>query len=167
MKRLSLVVAALLLPLATAAQDSMPEAAKKAAQSDGGKAAKAKALAAIGMDYTPAPAGAKVYFLAPANGAEVKGPVKVVFGLAGMGVAPAGTQKEHTGHHHLVIDGASFDAARPLPTSDQIRHFGNGQTEATVELKPGKHTLQLVLGDWKHQPHNPPVMSETITITVK
>lgn len=167
MKRLLLVAAALILPLAAAGQDSMSDAAKKAAQSEGGKNARAKALAAIGMDHTPAPAGAKAYFLAPANGAEVKSPVKVVFGLAGMGVAPAGTQKEHTGHHHLVIDGASFDAARPLPTSDQIRHFGNGQTETTVELKPGKHTLQLVLGDWKHQPHNPPVMSETITITVK
>ena len=168
MKRLSLVVAALLLPLAAVAQDSMSEAARKAAQSESGKNAKAKALASIGMDVTPAPAGAKVYFIEPKAGAEVKGPaVKVVFGLAGMGVAPAGTQKEHTGHHHLVIDGASFDAAKPLPTSDQIRHFGNGQTETTVELKPGKHTLQLVLGDWKHQPHNPPVLSETITITVK
>lgn len=166
MKRLSLVVA-LLLPLAAGAQDSMSEAAKKAAQSEAGKNTKAKALAAIGMDYTPAPAGAKVYFIEPKPNAEVKGPVKVVFGLAGMGVAPAGTQKEHTGHHHLVIDGASFDPNRPLPTSDQIRHFGNGQTETTVELKPGTHKLQLVLGDWKHQPHNPPVMSETITITVK
>jgi hypothetical protein len=169
MKRPSLVVlvAAVLLPLAAAAQDSMSEAAKKAAQSESGKNAKAKALAAIGMDYTPAPAGAKVYFLAPANGAEVKGPVKVVFGLAGMGVAPAGTQKEHTGHHHLLIDGPTVDTSKPLPTTDQVRHFGNGQTETTVELKPGKHTLQLVLGDWKHQPHQPPVMSETITITVK
>ena len=134
----ALVVSALLLPLAAAAQES-----------------------------TPAPAGARVYFISPANGAEVKGPVKVVFGLAGMGVAPAGTQKEHTGHHHLVIDGAAFDPGKPLPTTEQVKHFGNGQTEATVELKPGKHTLQLVLGDWKHQPHNPPVMSETITITVK
>jgi hypothetical protein len=90
-----------------------------------------------------------------------------VFGLTGMGVAPAGTQKENTGHHHLLIDGPAIDTAKPLPATDQVKHFGNGQTEATVELKPGKHTLQLVLGDWKHQPHNPPIMSETITITVK
>lgn len=168
MKRHSLVVAALLLPLAAAAADSYSEQMKKAAQSDTSQNAKAKALAKIGMDVTPSPAGAKVYFLAPANGAEVKGPVKVVFGLApAMGVAPAGTQKENTGHHHLLIDNPAIDTAAPLPTSEQVKHFGNGQTETTVTLKPGKHTLQLVLGDWKHQPHNPPVMSETITITVK
>ena len=125
-------------------------------------------LAAVAADVTPSPAGAKVYFVSPANGAEITGPVKVVFGLApAMGVAPAGMQKENTGHHHLLIDNPAIDVARPLPTSDQVKHFGNGQTETSVTLKPGKHTLQLVLGDWKHQPHNPPVMSETITITVK
>ena len=118
-------------------------------------------------DVTPAPPGAKAYFIEPKNGAEVKGPVKVVFGLAGMGIAPAGKQHDNTGHHHLLIDAPAFDAAKPLPTTDQIRHFGGGQTEAIVELKPGKHTLQLLLGDWKHQPHRPPVLSETITITVK
>jgi hypothetical protein len=167
MKHLPLVLAALLLPLAAVAQESVSDKAKKAAQSETGRNTKAKALAAIGMDYTPAPAGARVYFLSPANGAELKGPVKVVFGLTGMGVAPAGTQKENTGHHHLLIDGPTIDTGKPLPTTDQVKHFGNGQTEATIELKPGKHTLQLVLGDWKHQPHNPPIMSETITITVK
>ncbi len=167
MKRISVVLGALLLPLAALADDSISDAAKKAAQSDTGNATKAKALATIGMDVTASPAGAKVYFIEPKNGAELKGPVKVVFGLAGMGVAPAGTQKENTGHHHLLIDGPAFDAARPLPTTDQIRHFGNGQTETTIELKPGRHTLQLVLGDWKHQPHSPPVVSEAITVTVK
>ncbi|MGQ0587542.1 MAG: DUF4399 domain-containing protein [Gammaproteobacteria bacterium] len=143
MKRTCILVAALTLPLAAAGQGPS------------------------GMDYTPAPAGAKVYFIAPANGATIKGPVKVVFGLAGMGVAPAGVQSENTGHHHLVIDGATFDANKPLPTTEQIRHFGGGQTETTVTLAPGTHQLQLVLGDYKHQPHNPPVTSETITITVK
>jgi len=116
---------------------------------------------------TPAPTAAKVYFIEPKNGAEVPSPVKVVFGLSGMGVAPAGIQHENTGHHHLLVDGAKVDLSAPLPTTDQVRHFGKGQTETTLELKPGKHTLQLVLGDWKHQPHNPPVVSETITITVK
>jgi hypothetical protein len=164
--RLSLTLAALVLPLAAGA-DSMSDAAKKAAQSQTTQDAKAKALAKIGMDVTPAPADAKVYFVEPKNGAEVKSPVKVVFGLGGMGVAPAGVQHKNTGHHHLLIDNPAYDAARPLPTSDQVRHFGNGQTEATVELKPGKHTLQLVLGDYKHQPHSPAVVSETITITVK
>ena len=166
--RLGLTLAALLLPLAAAPADSVSDAAKKAAQSDTTANAKAKALAKIGMDITPSPAGARVYFVSPANGAEVTGPVKVVFGLApAMGVAPAGTQQKNTGHHHLLIDNPAVDLNAALPTSDQVKHFGGGQTETTVTLAPGKHTLQLVLGDYKHQPHNPPVVSETITITVK
>jgi hypothetical protein len=115
----------------------------------------------------PAPAGAKAYIIEPKDGAEVKSPVKVVFGLSGMGIAPAGTQFENSGHHHLLVDDPPVEYARPLPTSDQVIHFGKGQTETTIELKPGKHTLQLLLGDWKHQPHNPAVQSEKITITVK
>jgi hypothetical protein len=167
MKRLSLA-AALLLPLAAVAADSYSDQMKKAAESETSQNMKAKALAKIGMDITPAPAGAKVYFVSPANGAEVRGPVKVVFGLApAMGVAPAGVQQKNTGHHHLLIDAPTVDMNAPLPTSEQVKHFGGGQTETTVTLKPGKHTLQLVLGDYKHQPHNPPVVSETITITVK
>ncbi len=168
MKRFAMILGAALLPLAAAAADSpTSDTLKKAAQSDTSKSMKAKALSKIGMDYTPSPAGARVYFIEPKNGAEVKGPVKVVFGLSTMGVAPAGTQKDNTGHHHLLIDAPAVDTNAPLPATDQIQHFGNGQTETTLTLKPGKHTLQLVLGDWKHQPHNPPVMSETITITVK
>jgi len=127
-------------------------------------------LAAIAADpatSTPSPAGAKVYLIEPKNGAELKSPVKVLFGLSGMGVAPAGTQKDNTGHHHLLIDNPAIDANVPLPATEQILHFGNGQTEATVTLKPGTHHLQLMLGDWKHQPHSPAVMSETITIKVK
>ena len=167
MKKLTVALAVLLLPLVAYA-DSLSDAAKKAAQSDTTQNTKAKALAKIGMDITPSPAGAKVYFVAPANGAEITGPVKVVFGLApAMGVAPAGVQQKNTGHHHLLIDNPAVDMNRPLPTTDQVKHFGGGQTETAVTLAPGKHTLQLVLGDYKHQPHSPPVVSETITITVK
>nr|WP_243393500.1 DUF4399 domain-containing protein [Solimonas fluminis] len=113
-----------------------------------------------------APAGASVYFIEPKDGATVKGPVKVVFGLAGMGVAPAGVNQANTGHHHLLIDDPAVDLTKPLPMTDQIKHFGGGQTETTLDLKPGKHTLQMVLGDWKHQPHNPSLTSPKITITV-
>lgn len=133
---------------------------------------KAKAAAAqsaqekLGLPLA-SPAGAKVYIIEPKTGVELKSPVKVVFGLAGMGVAPAGTNVENTGHHHLLIDDPQVDFAVALPANDKIVHFGKGQTEATVELKPGKHTLQLVLGDYKHQPHNPAVVSEKITLTVK
>ena len=119
---------------------------------------------------TPAPADAELYFISPQDGATVSSPVTVRFGLKGMGVAPAGTEKEKTGHHHLLIDaptpsGAALD--EPLPADDHHKHFGGGQTEATIELTPGEHTLQLVLGDWSHIPHNPPVMSQRITITVR
>lgn len=122
---------------------------------------------AAALPATPAPKDARVYFIEPKNGAVVTGPVKVVFGLAGMGVAPAGIEKENTGHHHVLIDGPKVDAGLPLPATEQVKHFGGGQTETTIVLPPGKHTLQLLLGDWKHQPHSPPVMSEKITITVK
>lgn len=115
-----------------------------------------------------APAGAKVYIISPKNGDTVTGPVTVVFGLSGMGVAPAGVKDvANTGHHHLLIDSPTVDFAAPLPATDQVKHFGGGQTETTVTLAPGKHTLQLVFGDWKHQPFNPSVQSDPITITVK
>lgn len=116
---------------------------------------------------TPAPEGAKVYFISPKDGEEITGPVNVKFGLSGMGIAPAGVDKPKTGHHHLLIDIDKVDVAAPLPADDNHKHFGGGQTEATVTLKPGKHTLQLLLGDHNHVPHNPPVMSDKITITVK
>jgi len=97
----------------------------------------------------------------------VTNPVTVRFGLSGMGVAPAGVEKAKTGHHHLLIDAAIPDVNAPIPKDDNYRHFGGGQTEATIRLSPGQHTLQLLLGDHNHIPHNPPVMSRKITITVK
>ena len=116
---------------------------------------------------TAAPEGAKVYFIEPADGAVVSGPVTVRFGLSGMGVAPAGVEKAKTGHHHLLIDTKLEDYTAPVPADDNHKHFGGGQTETTIELAPGKHTLQLLLGDHNHIPHVSPVESEVITITVK
>ena len=119
---------------------------------------------------TPAPDGAGVYFVNLEDGATVSSPVTVVFGLRGMGVAPAGTEREATGHHHLLVNRDALgeaDLAEPLPSDDNHRHFGGGQTEITLELEPGTHTLQLVLGDANHIPHDPPVASEQITITVE
>ena len=118
---------------------------------------------------TPAPDGATVYIISPESGASVSGPVTVVFGLEGMGVAPAGVEKENTGHHHLLIDvdPSTIDPDSPLPADDNHRHFGGGQTQTSVELAPGEHTLILLLGDQNHIPHNPPVMSEPVTITVQ
>ena len=118
---------------------------------------------------TPAPANAKVYFINLKNGDAVTSPVTVRFGLSGMGIAPAGTQVADTGHHHLIIDdkieGDALNEA--IPMDEHHLHFGKGQTEASVNLPKGTHTLQLVLGDWTHIPHKPPVMSERITVNVE
>lgn len=119
------------------------------------------------LPRTAAPAGASAYIISPAAGEQVTSPVRVRFGLQGIGVAPAGVQAPNTGHHHLLIDVAEMPSvSQPLPATEQIVHFGGGQTETTIELAPGTHTLQLVLGDHLHIPHNPPVRSQRITINV-
>jgi len=124
--------------------------------------------AAAALPRTPSPAGAEVYIISPKSGATVKGPVLVQFGLKDkMGIAPAGVKFDNTGHHHLLIDtDAPTDMSAPLPATDHIKHFGKGQTETTLTLTPGKHTLQLLLADQNHIPHDPPVISKKITITV-
>ncbi len=121
------------------------------------------------QERTPAPAGVSLYIVSPKDGETVKSPVTVVFGLKGMGVAPAGIKMENTGHHHLLIDtDVPADLNAPLPvTEGKVMHFGKGQTEASITLTPGKHTLQLVLGDHLHIPFNPLVASPKVTITVK
>lgn len=114
------------------------------------------------------PTNAEVYFLQPADGQTVHQNIKVVFGLKNMGVAPAGTDKKNTGHHHLLIDTDVLpDLTKPLPATDKIKHFGGGQTESEITLPPGKHTLQLLLGNYAHVPHSKPVLSKKITITVE
>lgn len=126
------------------------------------------ALSALVLARSPAPEGAKLYFISPTDGETVSSPVTVRFGLSGMGVAPAGTQMENTGHHHLLIDVDELPPLdTPVPSDDNHKHFGGGQTETSIELTPGKHSLQLLLGDTGHLPHDPPVMSEKITIEVK
>ena len=116
---------------------------------------------------SPAPPGAEVYFIEPKDGAVVPPTFTVKFGLKGMGVAPAGVDQPGTGHHHLLIDTpVPGDPAQPLPATDRVLHFGKGQTETEVTLPPGKHTLQLELGNYLHIPFDPPVESKVITITV-
>lgn len=126
-------------------------------------------IPAAASAQTAAPAGAVVYFINVKDGDTVTSPFKVQFGLSGMGVAPAGVEKANTGHHHLLIDTtlSADELKAPIPADDKHKHFGGGQTETMVTLPPGKHTLQLVLGDWTHIPFNPPVMSPVITVTVK
>ena len=123
---------------------------------------------ATAPERTPSPPGAAVYIISPKDGATVSNPVLVQFGLKGMGVAPAGVKFDNTGHHHLLIDTeAPQDLSAPLPATDNIRHFGKGQTETSLTLAPGRHTLQLLLADQSHIPHDPPVISKKITITVE
>ncbi|MFP6640432.1 MAG: DUF4399 domain-containing protein [Myxococcota bacterium] len=115
----------------------------------------------------PSPPGAVVYIISPAAGDSVTSPVTIRFGLHGMGVAPAGVEKPNTGHHHLLIDTVPPDMSLPVPADDTHRHYGGGQTEATLELSPGRHSLQLLLADERHIPHDPPVISEKIEIVVE
>jgi hypothetical protein len=117
---------------------------------------------------SPAPPGASVYFISPADGATVPKKFTVKFGLKGMSIAPAGTDEPNSGHHHLVIDLATLpDMTKPLPSNEHIMHFGKGQTETELTLPPGKHTLQLVFANYQHIPHSPPIVSKPITITVE
>lgn len=127
----------------------------------------AAAAAAPTLPRQPAPEGAIAYIVEPADGATVSSPVRVVFGLSGAGVAPAGVDQAGTGHHHLLVDTELPNLNQPIPADDNHRHFGAGQTETTLELAPGSHTLQLLLGDQIHVPHEPPIMSARITIEVR
>lgn len=128
----------------------------------------ASAAAWAEVPRSAAPKDASVYFIEPRDGATLGQTFTVKFGLKGMGVAPAGVALDNTGHHHLLVDVDELPAMdAPLPMTEQVRHFGAGQTETELKLAPGTHTLQLLLGDQSHVPHQPPVLSEKITITVK
>ena len=120
------------------------------------------------MPRNASPEGATVYIISPADGEVVTSPVTVKFGLQGMGVAPAGIAFPDAGHHHLLVNATELPALNmPIPSDDVHRHFGKGQTETVLELEPGTYSLQMLLGDQNHVPHDPPVMSEPITIVVK
>ncbi|HDR29619.1 DUF4399 domain-containing protein [Rhodovulum sp.] len=131
--------------------------------------AAALALPAAAQDRTPAPEGARAYIIAPEEGVTVSNPVTIRFGLDGMGVAPAGVDHMGTGHHHLIINvpQEGYDFSVAVPADDNHIHFGGGQTEVTLDLPAGAHTLWLLLGDAAHLPHEPPVMSEPVSVTVQ
>ena len=125
-------------------------------------------LTGTALAREPSPAGAEVYIVSPKDGAKLKSPVTVVFGLKGMGIAPAGIKFDNTGHHHLLVDSeVPADLSQQLAANEHSLHFGKGQTETSLTLPPGKHTLQLVLADSLHTPHEPAVISKQITITVE
>jgi len=119
------------------------------------------------LPRSPSPKDVELYIISPKDGETVTSPMTVRFGLRGMGVAPAGLAMENTGHHHLLIDTGPPALNMPIPADANHVHFGKGQTEAQVTLAPGKHTLQLLLADHLHIPHDPPVMSKPITVIVQ
>jgi hypothetical protein len=122
---------------------------------------------AIADERRPAPEGAQAYIIWPQDGAVIPGgKFWLRMGLSGSGIAPAGVDRPNTGHHHLIVDADLPALDEPIPNDKNHLHFGKGQTEVRIELPPGKHTLQLLIGDADHVPHNPPIMSKKITITV-
>lgn len=169
MQKLALcpLVAVLLLGLTgCGARDSADDSATVAAAAQP-VSAQATPATPASPSRTAAPEGASVAILSPRNGDTVKSPVRVVFDIQGMSLAPAGDATPGTGHHHLLIDVTDFDPNLPVLTDERHMHFGKAQTEAEIELPPGEHTLMLVLGDANHIPHEPTVRSEPIRITVE
>jgi len=151
------LVFALLISTAACGQQEAPEMTDQDA-----------AATAMGDLRSPSAADARIFFANLENGDTVSSPFNVEFGLEGMDVVPAGTEQEYSGHHHLIIDQDELPALdMPIPADSLHVHFGKGQTSTELALSPGQHTLQIVLGNHLHIPHDPPVVSEKITITVE
>ena len=127
----------------------------------------AACMGPAGIPRTQSPAGARVFFITPADGDIVSGPVQLEFGLSGMEVAPSGDNRPESGHHHVVLDSELPLLSLPIPADEHNLHFGDGRTQTELTLAPGEHTLQLLLGDYLHIPHDPPLFSEQIRITVE
>jgi len=147
-------------PAVTESMESTAATAEAAAESAGTEAATAP-------PRSPAPEGARAFFITPANGATVTTPFTVEFGIEGMSIEKAGVAEANSGHHHLLIDTDLPPLGMPIPADDNHRHFGDGSTSVELNLEPGEHTLQLLLGDYLHIPHEPPVTSEVLTVVVE
>lgn len=123
---------------------------------------------AVNMTRAKASPGARVFIIEPQNGQTASSPLTIKFGIEGIELAAAGEVKDNSGHHHLLVDMETLPPSdQPLPFSDKVLHFGQAQTEASLNLTPGSHTLQLILAGGNHIPHDPPVVSEKITVSVK
>jgi len=145
-----------------------PSAQQQSAGEQSASAADAgSAPATSPLPRTASPAAARVFFISPVDGDTVSNPVAVEFGIEGMNVVRAGVKEAHSGHHHLIIDAGLPDTSLPIPADDYYIHFGDASTSTALTLDPGTHTLQLLLGDHLHIPHDPPVISARITVTVE
>jgi len=156
-KLLSVLFAATLFSLASCGKQQAETPAVEATAND----------APAAMPRTTSPDGASVYFITPADGATVASPVNVEFGIEGMDVVAAGVNEAHSGHHHLLVDTGLPDLGLPIPADAKHIHFGDASTATELSLEPGTHTLQLLLGDHLHIPHDPPVTSQQITVVVE
>lgn len=145
----------LLAACAERAEDEAPDSARETAE------------APSGLPRTASPEGARVFFISPADGDIVSSPVQLEFGIEGMRVVPAGVNEPDSGHHHLIVNAGLPDMTRPIPMNEQYIHYGDGSTTTELTLEPGEYSLQLLLGDYLHIPHDPPVASEVIRITVE
>jgi len=139
----------------------------KAGQKESVDAAPNAAPKAVTLARTPSPEGARVFFITPANGDTVSNPITIEFGIDGMSVAKAGDEQPNSGHHHLLIDADLPDLGLPIPASPNYVHFGDGSSSTEISLEPGTHSLRLLLGDHRHIPHDPPVASDPIMVTVE
>jgi hypothetical protein len=146
-----------------AAEKSIAENDKAPSESETVKAA----AEPVTITRTPSPEGARVFFITPGDGDTVTNPITIEFGIAGMSVTKAGDDQPDSGHHHLLIDTDLPDPGLPIPADSNHVHFGDGSTSTRISLEPGTHSLRMLLGDHRHIPHDPPVISEPITITVE
>ena len=164
MKLRVLILSGAFAALAACSGQSADEAAEEPAAA---AEAAPETTAAAALPRSESPADARVFFITPADGASVSNPVRIEFGIDGMDIVPAGTRQANSGHHHLLIDTGLPDMGLPIPADDRHVHFGDGSTATEITLEPGVHSLQMLLGDYLHIPHDPPVLSEPITITVE
>ncbi len=149
-------------------RDAEPVAAEEPAEAMPAAEETAAPAEQPALPRSAAAEGAKVFFITPADGDTVSNPVKIEFGIEGMSVVAAGVNEMHSGHHHLIIDAdLPENPGMPIPADENYIHFGDASTSTEVTLEPGQHTLQLLLGDHLHIPHDPPVTSDVITITVE
>ena len=158
----SLIAASALLAVVVSACGRQQAEAPTAAP-----AAAPETAAVAEIELSKAPDSASVYFITPSDGDTVANPVSVEFGISAMTVVKAGVDEPHSGHHHLLIDTGLPALGLPIPADDNHVHFGDGSTSTEITLTPGQHTLRLLLGDHRHIPHDPPVASAPITITVE
>jgi len=163
------ITSALLLAVGVTAcgNSSNGERAEQSLEDPAVRSAAQSAAPPATLARTPSPAGARVFFISPADGDTVSNPVRIEFGIEGMSVVKAGDSRPNSGHHHLLIDTGLPALGAPVPADANHIHFGDGSTSTEIMLEPGQHTLCMLLGDHLHIPHDPPLVSKSITITVE